>query len=119
MSVHGIRGIPFLFFEDYFSQRLQQVQCHIVGLKEYPDPRSKLGPLLFLIYINDLRNATKSLKLLLFADDTNAFCDNYSLNVLENIITMELNRLAEWFLILRHHVISYFRHLTNEGAITL
>src|SRR6218665_2505202 len=56
-----------------------------------------LKPILFLIYINDLRNAIKSLKLLLFAYDTDAFCDNSSLNELEGIVKLELNCLVEWF----------------------
>ena len=34
---------------------------------------SILGPLLFLLYINDLSNVSKSLTLILFADDTNLF----------------------------------------------
>src|SRR6218665_1260867 len=58
---------------------------------------SNLGPLSFLIYTNDLPNATKSLRLLLFADDTNAFCDHSSLAELENVINGEVGYLVEWF----------------------
>ena len=35
---------------------------------------SILGPLLFLIYTNDLNNSTSNLSTILFADDTNLFC---------------------------------------------
>ena len=35
---------------------------------------SILGPILFLLYINDLYNTSKILKFVLFADDTNIFC---------------------------------------------
>jgi len=72
---------------------------------------SNLGPFLFLIYINDLPNATKSLKLLLFADDTSTLCDYSSLTELENIITRELNCLVEWFRINKLSNKSYYNYL--------
>src|SRR6218665_222623 len=57
---------------------------------------SNLGALLFL-YINDLPNATKVLKYILFAGDTNAFCSNDSLSELIHRINEELNILLDWF----------------------
>ena len=44
---------------------------------------SVLGPLLFLIYINDLPNVSKIIKFHLFADDTNIF---YSFSCLEELL---------------------------------
>ena len=44
---------------------------------------SVLGPLLFLIYVNDIYKSTKLMSILLFADDTNLFCSNKDLNNLE------------------------------------
>ena len=40
---------------------------------------SVLGPLLFLIYVNDIYNASNELELFLFADDTNLLCANKNL----------------------------------------
>src|SRR6218665_1914059 len=58
---------------------------------------SNLGPLLFLLYINDLTNVSQVLKLVLFADDTIAFLEHSSLAELEIQANSELQRLAEWF----------------------
>ena len=54
-----------------------------------------LGPLLFLIYVNDLKNAT-SFHPRLFADDTCLVLDNPSLKELENDCNSELRRLHTW-----------------------
>lgn len=58
---------------------------------------SVLGPLLFICFINDLPDATKILKMLIFADDTCALDKDSNL---ENLITRcntELQKLANWF----------------------
>jgi len=59
---------------------------------------SNIGPLLFLLYINDLPNATKVLKYILLTDDTNDFCSNDSLSELIYTINQELKTLLEWFI---------------------
>ena len=44
---------------------------------------SSLGPVLFLIYINDLPNCSNALTFRIFADDTNVFASAHDLKVLE------------------------------------
>ena len=58
---------------------------------------SILGPLLFLIIINNLYNSTPLLETILFSDDTNLFYSHN--NIKELLITMnaELSHLNEWF----------------------
>ena len=58
---------------------------------------SILGPLLFLIYINDLSSVSKTLDFILFADDTNIFFSHSNLESLYLIVNGELNRLTDWF----------------------
>ena len=57
---------------------------------------SVLGPLLFLLYINDLPNISKVLNFYLFADDTNIYYESRSLQELEKTINKELNKQYLW-----------------------
>ena len=57
---------------------------------------SVLGPLLFLLYINDLPNISSKLKFFLFADDTNIYYESDDLKEIEKIVNQELKHLSEW-----------------------
>ena len=96
----GISGEFYDLLENYLSGRLQRVILNgqtlswrqiFAGVPQ----RSILGPLLFLIYINDLPNKLKS-NAKLFADDTSLFTivkdENESVNVLNN----DLSLISEW-----------------------
>ena len=59
-------------------------------------PGSILGPLLFLIYINDLGSIFKNLQTIMFTDDSNLITTGKSLTALENNIKSEIPLLVEW-----------------------
>ena len=58
---------------------------------------STLGPLLFLLYINDIINCSNILKFILFADDTTVMYENKNINILNNVILKELDKVMKWF----------------------
>ena len=57
---------------------------------------SILGPLLFLIYINDLPNCLKFTTPCLYADDTQIFNSSFNISVLSNNINSDLKSLSDW-----------------------
>ena len=59
---------------------------------------SVLGPLIFLVYINDMPYASKILDIRLFADDTSIFISNKKLEKLETIVNSELVNIFDWLI---------------------
>ena len=59
---------------------------------------SNLGPLLFLLYINDLPNCLDSSVPTLFADDTNLTASGASAVEIQDILEIELNKVHTWLL---------------------
>ena len=73
------------------------MQSAKLGIKCGVPQGSILGPILFLIYINDITKVSRLLQLLLFADDTNIFLEHRDIKALNEIVNSELVKLADWF----------------------
>ena len=56
---------------------------------------SILGPLLFILYLNDICKVSDILEFILFADDTNIFCSGHDINTMTPIINNELVKLKK------------------------
>jgi len=95
---YGIRDMALQWIKSYFSGRQQFVQfnqaCSSKQTSKCGVPQgSILGPLLFILYINDLPNACKLTQPLLFADDTSIFYSHSDPNCLESVLNNELCNL--------------------------
>ena len=58
---------------------------------------SVLGPVLFILFINDICNVSNLLTFVLFADETKKFCSNENVEVLQATLNRELSKLFVWF----------------------
>ena len=57
---------------------------------------SVLGPLLLLLYVNDIHKSSDKLAFYLFADDTNLLCKDKNLRTLELVVNLEFHQVYEW-----------------------
>ena len=101
LEKYGVRGTELLWFKSYLSDRKQFVSLNgknslltnvLLGVPQ----GSILGPLLFLLYINDLPISSK-LFALLFADDTTLLASSDSVESLVNFVNVEFKKICDFF----------------------
>ena len=98
---YGIRGITNQWFKSYLTNRTQKTKVNDCISEEieitYGVPQgSILGPLLFLVYINDMHEAVTHSLIHHFADDTNILYCNKSLKKINKYINHDLSQIVQW-----------------------
>ena len=106
LELYGIKDCNLRWFENYLSNRKQFItygdkQTNIESITCGVPQGPILGPLLFLIFVNDLHKVTKYLDPIIFADDTNFFCSHKNIKTLFQIVNSELKLVTEWFLAIK------------------
>lgn len=102
LEFYGIRGLALSWFGNYLKDRQQYVDfkgCNSEQLKlRCGVPQgSVLGPLLFIIYTNDLKDVLNPSKPILFADDTTISYKHSDIYTLINIVNVDLEKACDWF----------------------
>ena len=101
LAHYGFRGLINDWFRSYL---LKRAQVTVVGNRSSNKsfitcgvPQgSVLGPLLFLLYVNDIYCSSKKLKFYLFADDTNILHSHKDFKSLEKEMNVELHNVYQW-----------------------
>lgn len=103
---YGIRGVSHNWFKNYLYEREQIVKINKDNKITLSDKSmvltgvpqgSVLGPLLFLIYINDLNNSLEYMHSINFADDTNLVYSNSDIDELFIDVEYDLENTIDWF----------------------
>ena len=103
LRIYGVDSSSLKWFESYLCGRNQK--CSTNGHLSNTAPvtggvpqGSNLGPLLFLVYINDLPNCLTLASPRIFADDTNITFAASTMTDLENAVNLELRNLQRWLI---------------------
>ena len=100
LKYYGVHGREYDLFQDYLSNRCQYVEYNgsistTRSITTGVPQGSILGPLLFIIYINDLPSVSNLFDMLIYADDTTLIC-NLDEVLDESTLNMELNNIHGW-----------------------
>ena len=107
LKYYGVHGTNLNLFSSYLENRKQyteidNIKSNMLQITTGVPQGSILGPLLFIIYINDFAQASKMFNFLIYADDTtlsstlNVFSDNTHDQNFESLINEELVKINDW-----------------------
>ena len=101
MKTYGISAQNLSLFDSYLSNRKQYVvydrgKSNFQTIKTGVPQGSVLGPLLFLIYINDFPRSSNIFNFLMYADDTTLYCNLNDIEEGNISLNNELNYITDW-----------------------
>ena len=101
LELYGIKGQALTLLKSYLTNRHQKCQIQNSFSSERlitcgVPQGSILGPLFFLLYINDLPQCLKKIKSCLFADDTNITASGDSIQDVQAAVNSDLENLRKW-----------------------
>ena len=102
LEYYDFRGTVLDWFTSYLENRKQFVkyqscESEYENIKYGVPQGSILGPLLFILYVNDITNTTSLFEIILFADDTTLLYSHPDISSAIDIIDKELNEISNWF----------------------
>ena len=100
---YGFRGIFLDFMMQFVQDRryfvnVNGINSEIHNVNIGVPQGSTLGPLLFLIYVNDMKNSSSILNFIQFADDTTILFSNSDFDLLKSTLETEGNKVIEWLI---------------------
>ena len=101
LMAYGIKGIAYQLFESYLENRRQAVKignsCSSVARVNLGVPQgSVLGPILYLLYVDEIPRISSNFSTCLFADDTSLLFRSSNFDEIFTLCNHELNRFYEW-----------------------
>lgn len=99
---YGIRGVAHKWVTSYLNNRNQFVEINNVQSQKKRvtcgvPQGSVLGPVLFILYINDIVSVSNLLKCIMFADDTTLFYSGENVNTVLQTVQNEFEKIIMWF----------------------
>ena len=101
MQLYGIRGHILDWFRSYLQNRKQYIHIddtnsNLSSISCDVPQGSILGPLLFILYINDISNISHLMHTILFADDTTILIESDHVSTALKLMNKELQKLNTW-----------------------
>ena len=101
LKYYGIKETSYSWFKSYLCERLQYTQIKdsessLKAVSHGVPQGSVLGPLLFILFINDMHTSVKNSKVHHYADDTNLLLTSNSLKKINRQINHDLSLITYW-----------------------